>query len=415
MKGQKGSVVRKGNSYFIKFRGLDRKQKMQGSKPGQGFKNREEAQARLHEVLSEINKGDYVELRTIAFPAFAEQWIADRNSIRGSTASAYGSIIRQNLVPHLGTLRVHEIRYNDVQRLVSKLATDLSVKSLHNAVTLLRVMLVGKKGPSAIKLGYIRHDPTKGVELPTKENREIELPTPEQVWKLIDTAQNRATQDKCAHVGQAVILVDSFTGLRRGEMLALKFVDIDWFAGEIVVKRAISKVQATDGVHKWAWELGPTKGRRTRRVGIGERIVRMLAELKQSAGDKEGFVFTPEMAGLTGGCSFIDPDSFDALIYRPIATAAELSHVRFHDLRHFFASMLIAQGESAKYVCDQMGHSGIQVTFDVYGHLFPQSRQEASSRLEQAMFAKRKDQLVEDLVEKVPQRATSRNAGKMAN
>jgi len=62
--------------------------------------------------------------------------------------------------------------------------------------------------------------------------------------------------------------------------------------------------------------------------------------------------------------------------------------------------MLIAQGESSRYVCDQMGHSSIQVTFDTYGHLFPQAKQEASSKLEQTMFAKRKEPSVENLVEK---------------
>ena len=66
--------------------------------------------------------------------------------------------------------------------------------------------------------------------------------------------------------------------------------------------------------------------------------------------------------------------------------------------------MLIAQGESAKYVCDQMGHSSIQLTFDTYGHLFPQARCEASSELEETMFAKRKELSVETLVETWPNR-----------
>jgi hypothetical protein len=86
----------------------------------------------------------------------------------------------------------------------------------------------------------------------------------------------------------------------------------------------------------------------------------------------------------------MDPDYFDAFIFGRIAAHAGLSHVRFHDLRHFFASMLIAQGESAKYVCDQMGHSSIQVTFDTYGHLFPNSRETAAKKLQQAMFTGRK-------------------------
>ena len=102
-------------------------------------------------------------------------------------------------------------------------------------------------------------------------------------------------------------------------------------------------------------------------------------------------------------------------IYGPITAAAGLAGVRFHDLRHFFASMLIAQGESAKYVCDQLGHSSIKVTFDTYGHLFPQAKQEASSKLEEAMFAARKEPSVENLVEKLPKQSHGKRDGRRAN
>jgi integrase len=316
----------------------------------------------------------------------------------------------------LGALQVHEIRFDLVQALVRELAISNSPKSVHNSIILLRGMLVGKKGGSAIKRGYIRNDPTKGVELPTIVHRNIQPPTLEQVWKLIDTAQVLARTRKAAQVGHPVIYVDSISGLRRGEVLALWFADIDWFASEIVVSRAVSKVKADDGVHKWAWELGPTKSNRTRRVGIGEESLRFLAELRQTATDKEGFIFTPETAGLTvSRYPFIDPDYFDESIYGPIAAAAGLAGVRFHDLRHFFASMLIAQGENAKYICDQMGHSSIKVTFDTYGHLFPQAKQEASSKLEKRMFANRKEPSVETPVEPPPKQPPPKRVGRRPN
>ena len=70
----------------------------------------------------------------------------------------------------------------------------------------------------------------------------------------------------------------------------------------------------------------------------------------------------------------------------------------FHDLRHFFASMLIAQGESPKYVCDQLGHSSVQVTFDVYGHLFPQAKAEASEKFERRMLKAREEAIVSKLL-----------------
>jgi integrase len=106
--------------------------------------------------------------------------------------------------------------------------------------------------------------------------------------------------------------------------------------------------------------------------------MRLLADLK---------VGRPDSAYVVAGKAeaFVDPDFFEASIWRQIVERAGLKGTRFHDLRHFFASMLIAQGETAKYVCDQMGHSSIQVTFDTYGHLFPQSRREAAAKLQAAM------------------------------
>jgi integrase len=400
LKGQRGCVVRKGTSYFIKYRGPEGKQIMQGSRPGHGFRSHQEAQQRLHEILSEINRGDYIEAKSIRFRSFADNWINERISIRGSTSSAYASLIRQNLVPHLGTLHVHEIQLLHVQSLVSKLASSLSVKTVRNAFMLLRVMLVGKMGPSAIKLGYLRHDPTKGVELPQLKQGNVRPPAPEEVWALINTAEEKAKESQCAYAAHAMIFLEAFTGLRRGELLALRHTDIDWFTGEIVVARSISKAKAHDGVHKWLWNVGPTKNGKTRRVGVGDHVLRLLGELKQRVTNDEGFIFTPTMVGLPAlSYPFIAPDYFNTNIYAPIVASAELAHIRFHDLRHFFASMLIAQGESAKYVSDQLGHSSIQVTFDTYGHLFPQSRREASSKLEQTMFAARKEPSVENVVE----------------
>jgi integrase len=87
-----------------------------------------------------------------------------------------------------------------------------------------------------------------------------------------------------------------------------------------------------------------------------------------------------------GDCTgFIDPDKFDAENWKPIAEKAGMPGTRYHDLRHFFASQLIANGETAAYVRDQMGHSSIKVTFDTYGHLFPGHGKEASDRYERTM------------------------------
>jgi integrase len=195
---------------------------------------------------------------------------------------------------------------------------------------------------------------------------------------LIDAAK------EIGGLAYTAVFLDAFTGLRRGELLALQYRDVDWLNKEICVQRAVSKVPADDGVHKWLWKIGPTKNKKARRVAAVDAVIQLLAGLK-SGRPEEAFI----LAGPAG--DFIDPDYFDASIFAPVAERPKLKF-RFHDLRHFFASMLIDQGESAKYVCDQLGHSSIQVTFDTYGHLFPQAKQEAAQRLQKSMFAGRQEE-----------------------
>ena len=192
-----------------------------------------------------------------------------------------------------------------------------------------------------------------------------------------------------------MIFVDAFTGLRRNEILALQYTDVDWTNKELVINKAVSKTKVSDGVRKWEWRIGPPKSRKSnRRVAAAEAVLELLRRLRADAKDSSGLVF------LGPGGKRMDPDYFDEFIFGRVAAHAGLPNVRFHDLRHFFASMLIAQGESAKYVCDQMGHSSIQVTFDTYGHLFPNSRATAAKKLQQAMFTGRKNGFGSSLVAK---------------
>ena len=190
-----------------------------------------------------------------------------------------------------------------------------------------------------------------------------------------------------------MIYLAAFTGVRRGEMLALCLQDVDWFQRELIPNKSLARFSATDDSRKWAWKVGPTKSRRSkRRLALTNNVLQFLSNLKQFSGKSEGLIFA------NGDGKHIDPDMFDEDISAPIREKAGLKSVRFHDLRHFFASMLIAQGESAKYVCDQLGHASVQITFDTYGHLFPQVKAEASEKFEERMLRAREEASVSKLL-----------------
>jgi len=168
MARQRGAIIRRGKTYSIKYRTPSGKQKWEG-----GFANRSQAQQRINQVLGEMTHGSYVEPKTHKFERFAEEWLESRVAVRGSTLSSYTSIIRKRLIPYFGKMTLSEIGYDEVQRFVSELSRDVSVKTVHNVVVCLRVMLVGKKGASAIKRGFLRHDPTRGVEMPPRDPKQI--------------------------------------------------------------------------------------------------------------------------------------------------------------------------------------------------------------------------------------------------
>src|SRR5579864_1787018 len=111
------------------------------------FKKRTEAQARLNEVLGAIDKGTYARPSSVTFEKFAEDWLAGRRLIRGSTESGYGSIINKQLAPRLGAIAVSALRFDHIDAAVSGMIEDeLSSKTIHNTITLLRMMVAGKRG-----------------------------------------------------------------------------------------------------------------------------------------------------------------------------------------------------------------------------------------------------------------------------
>ncbi len=369
LKRQSVPILPRGRSYCLKYRTPGGKQKWES------YRTEWEAQERRLEILEQLKNESYAEPKAITFKDFAEKWIEQRLSIRGSTASAYGSVINTHLIPYFGKTKLAQIRPGTVQKFVMDLCRkNVSNKTVRNATILLRGILASPKGFSAVQQGLIRYDPTVGVELPRVDPKEIFLITVKQAWKLINAA---AEFGRDAH---GLVYLGVNTGLRRGEVLAVSFCDVDWDRKELLVSRSVSKFRAKDKYHRWVWKLGPTKSRKSRRrIGLNDEVIKVLANLRETAANPDGLIFSKPDG------QHIDPDYFDAL-FEKVRTKAKLTEVRFHDLRHFFASMLIAQGESPKYICDQLGHSSVQVTFDIYGHLFPTARQEAAQKFQEAML-----------------------------
>jgi len=162
------------------------------------------------------------------------------------------------------------------------------------------------------------------------------------------------------------------SGLRQGELLGLRWADIDFSGGFLHVRQnRVHGVTTTPKNHQ------------VRKVDMSAQLCLELQALRRRVRERclaDG-VDVPEMVFSSDSGQYLDAGNVRRAFYR-VLTAAGLRHIRFHDLRHTFASLLIQQGESLAYVRDQMGHASIQITVDTYGHLAPGGNRAAVDRLD---------------------------------
>jgi integrase len=198
---------------------------------------------------------------------------------------------------------------------------------------------------------------------------EIQPLTREEVQQLLEIAAARFP------VAYPFLLAALRTGMRLGELLALEWRDLDFDARVIHVRRA-----------RVAGRLTTTKNKTRRRVDMSLKLAEELRRLR-TARKREALKAGSPMAEtvfLTAAGEPLDGDNFRRRVFQPLLVEAKVPVIRIHDLRHTFASLLIQNGESLAYVRDQLGHSSIQVTVDIYGHLVPGANRAAVDRLDAA-------------------------------
>ncbi len=211
----------------------------------------------------------------------------------------------------------------------------------------------------ALQWGHLDTNPAQYAERPRDQDKEIEVLTPEEIRRLLEAQEDPL---------RTLLLTAVLTGMRQGELFGLKWEDIDFERHQIHVRRAL-----------WHGQLVTPKSRRSRRaIDMPPTLEAALRRL--SAQKRSEFVFCSE-AGTP-----INADNFRHREFPRALKRAELRHVRFHDLRHTYTSLLVAQGAHPKYIQAQLGHASIQTTLDRYGHLMPQLHQAESQKLDQLVF-----------------------------
>ncbi len=332
------------------------------------------AKAWRDETATALRKGALRASKGATLRDAADAWLdaAEEGTIRSrsglpfkpSTLRVYQQALRQHVLPDLGGRRLGEIRLVDVQDLVDRLlGTGADPSTVRNAVAPLRVIF-----RRALARGDVAVNPTRGLELPSVAGRRDRIVSPSEAEDLLAVLLSH---------DRALWATALYAGLRRGELLALEWSNIDLGAGHIRVERSFDPKERVF--------IAPKSRAGVRSVPIASVLRGYLIEHRLATGRTEGLVF-----GATATRPFTPSNAT-----RRAATAWRkenkrrakqelqlLQPISLHECRHTFASLMIAAGVNAKALSSYMGHASVTITFDRYGHLMPGNEREAAALLD---------------------------------
>lgn len=317
------------------------------------FDRKKDADAKEREVRQQLALGTYQPPKPVKFGEFVDRWL-ETLTVRPSSLADYKNTCR-HLKAQFRNRHLSAITTEDVEKFVAQFSETHAPTSTRKAITRLR-QIYGR----AIAWRYVTTDPTRGVSnLPrNRTERKIQVLSPAQVRDFL------AVVPEFWH---PLFLTAVSTGLRRGELFGLTWDCVLWTQRKLVVRHQLRDGQLTQ----------PKSEAALRQIDIGPALLRALTEHRKTCPASDAGLIFPTPRGLP-----VHTSDFNRDIFKPAATAALLPDLVLHDLRHTYASALIHQGQSVKYVQTVMGHASAQTTLDVYGHLLDSGGQDAARSLE---------------------------------
>lgn len=357
---------RTGTTFQVIYR-ENGKQKTQG-----GFQTKRAAQQWAKATETDIARGTFIDPAKSRehFGPFAEKWMANQHHLKPKTHSDYEHVVQSRLIPELGSTQLGKLDHQRVQAFVNAQAAHYAPASVRKSHLVLRRIL-----DAAVRQDVIAKNPAIGVSLPRTNAREMLFLTAEQADALAAAVPARY---------RALILCAAWTGLRAGELTALRVSDFaDDELSAVRVTRAVSDVGGT-------LVEDTTKSERSRVVGVPatlrDELRAHLAAVHPHGHGPDALVFPGEHGDWHRHANFYRRH-FAPAVRR--ALPADLHGLRFHDLRHTCAALMIDLGAHPKEIADRLGHSSISVTMDRYGHLFPDRHDALTNALDGALRAAR--------------------------
>ncbi|MBI4491737.1 MAG: site-specific integrase [Chloroflexi bacterium] len=301
---------------------------------------------------------------------FLERWLEDsaKPNVRPRTFTRYHDLLTLHAIPTLGKRPLAKLSAQDLQALYGQKLDQLAARTVGHLHRVLHCAL-----RDALRWGLVARNVCDAVQPPKVARPEMQVLAPEQARQLLAAADGEPLE--------ALYVLAVTAGLRQGELFGLKWQDLDLEAGRLQVRRTLGRVR------KQGFLESEPKSARSRRsitltpLAIGALRHHRARQLEQrlavgSAWEDRGLVFCNAVGRP------LEPSNLLRRSWRPLLKKAGLPRIRFHDLRHTAATLLLAQGVHPKIVQEMLGHSTISLTLDTYSHLLPNLQDEAAAKMQ---------------------------------
>jgi integrase len=305
---------------------------------------------------------------------YLEKWLeAIRGTVRPTTAAKYATEVRR-LTAAVGNILVSKLTPADVQAAAARLPETLAPATRRRTFDTLRAAL-----RRAVEWGLLARDPLAGVKPPSTPVREVRVWSEEEAMRFLEAAKGSRYY--------ALFYLALATGMRSGELLGLTWDDIDLTAGTVTVRRALARVSGGAPV----WQDPKTPAAR-RRIPIDPLTVEVLRQHRKQQAEERLRAGPAWQDYRLVFCTRSGRPVIHANLYylmRSIAKRAGVPPIRFHDLRHTHATILLRQGVHPKMVAERLG-SRVAVTLDTYSHVLPDTQAEAARVIGQVLSSGRR-------------------------
>lgn len=334
---------------------------------------KKDAERELRAILTRIEGGAHVKPVKITVAEHLNQWLTGyvKTNCSQRTLDGYQSIIERHLIPALGHVQLRQLQPPTIQGYYGKACEKLSARTVHHHHRVLSQSL-----KYAVRQGYLGRNPAELVDPPSPHKKAMRTLTPSEVEVLFDMAKDNHYYP--------VIYTAVSTGLRQAELLGLKWRDINLDLLSISVSQVLYK---RGGICEFK---EPKTSHSRRRVAMTPKLALYLREYRA---ERESLYWQLRQPLTLDSLVFanIEGKPLDPCVlshdFARIVKRAGLRGVRFHDLRHTFASLMLLRGAKPKVISEALGHASVAFTMDTYSHIIEGMQEDAMALLDEVLPA----------------------------